>query len=773
MERFSRLIIRYRLPIIIIVALITAFLAYEIRYLSFQTILESTLPSRHPYVEIHKQFREMFGGANVMLISLEAKEGDIFQPHLLKKIKLITDEIKFYDDAITAQVISISREKVKNIRGTAAGLDIVPFYKEKVPQTPQEIRELRENIYSNEAIRGNLVSWDGKAALILANFKEEMDYKKAFDFLQKTTKEIAAPDFNVSISGRPMLLGWVYENNPKSLLIFVISIIAELFLLFLFLSRFRWEFVPLPLLLGLLNAIWGLGVMGIFRFNLDPLGLVIPFVIGARVISHVIQITERYAEEYGRIGDRKEASISTIKTMFIPSTASIVTDAAGLYVLSLVPIPLLRTLGLVAGTWLLSAVVGVSILTPILFTYLRAPKVVEKPDLLAKGLQKVGRWLVEGKRSMGYVIGIWIVVLFVGVGLSRRVEIGDAHPGSSLLWPDSPYNLQDAKLNQKFPGTNPLYVIIAGRNPDALKYPDVLGAVEAFERHLWERCEEMGGMETLVEIVKKLNREFHEGDPKWLMVPKTKTEIAFYLWMYLTKGEPGDFDRYSDIPYQHGNIICYFKDHRGETIKKAIRESQGFLKRYPLPKERAEFKLAGGTLGVTAAQDEVVSRYNNPILFVALFIIFLCCVIPYRSLSRGFILLVSLITANFITMAYMALAKIGMTINVLPVAAIGAGLGVDYCIYMLSRIIDEMKGGMDIKDAIVRSFSTTGHAVVVTGLTVIAGIVFWYFSDLRFQAEMGFLLAFLLLVNVFGAIFLVTTLTYILRPGFIYKRVKK
>ena len=94
----------------------------------------------------------------------------------------------------------------------------------------------------------------------------------------------------------------------------------------------------------------------------------------------------------------------------------------------------------------------------------------------------------------------------------------------------------------------------------------------------------------------------------------------------------------------------------------------------------------------------------------------------------------------------MFLAKMGMTLSVLPVASIGAGLGIDYGIYMLSRIIDEMDAtGGDVEQSIIRSFSTTGRAVVVTGIVVIMGIIFWYFSEVKFQAEMGFLLAFLLL----------------------------
>ena len=242
--------------------------------------------------------------------------------------------------------------------------------------------------------------------------------------------------------------------------------------------------------------------------------------------------------------------------------------------------------------------------------------------------------------------------------------------------------------------------------------------------------------------------------------------------MFESKSDPGDLDRWVDISYQHGNIICYFKDHKGDTVRGAINQAKQFLSSYPIPAEKVGFRLAGGIMGVTAARDEVVGKYSDITLWIALGVIFLCCAIPYRSILRGVILIASLITANFIALAYMAVTKMGMTINVLPVAAMGAGLGVDYGIYMLSRIGDELKHTTDIKVAIQRALATTGRAVVITGLTVIVGIIFWYFSAIRFQAEMGFLLAFLLFINMFGALFLVPALTYLIRPGFLLKTLK-
>ena len=770
MERFAHFVIRHRWPILGVVIAFTIISLYWIKGLGFKTVLEDTLPSNHPYVQVHEKFQKMFGGANTMTFVLESKKGDIFNRKFLEKLKFATDEIKFYPDANTAQVISISRNKLKNIRGISGGLDIAAFFKNGVPQTKKDIEALRENIFSNESVRGIFVAATGKAALIIANFKDTIDYQKLFSFLQKLKSQVEDEDISVFMSGRPTLMGWIYHNNLRALAIFIVSLIAEVLFIAICFRRFHPLFIPLPIILSMLNTVWGLGVMGIAGFNLDPLGVVIPFVIAARIISHSVQMTERYGEIFSAVGDKKEASIAVMRSMFVPSAASIVTDAAGLFVMCIVPIPLLQTLGWVAGLWLLSAILGVSILNPILFSFLPNPlKHRPKKDMLEKAMEKGGYWLTEGRkrggsgRSIGFVLATWGVIFIASLVLSRQVDIGDSHPGSALLWPDSTYNQDDAHINKMFPGTNTMLVILDGKAKNVLKDPQVLQAVEAFEREL-RKCEGFGGTESLVGIVKKLNREFHEGDPKWSVLPYSLQKTGFYLWMFEAKSDPGDLGRWTDLHYQYGNIICYFKDHQGKTVQGAISRAKEFLSHYPIPEDKVEFRLAGGLIGVTAATNETVAEYTEPILWIALGIIFLCCVIPYRSIIRGIILVSSLVTANYVAMAYMAVVKMGMTIDILPVVSIGAGLGVDYGIYMLSRIKEELEKTGDMKQAIQRAFPTTGRAIVVTGFTVIFGIVFWYFSTIRFQAQMGFLLAFLLFMNMLGALFLVPALTYILRP---------
>jgi predicted RND superfamily exporter protein len=115
----------------------------------------------------------------------------------------------------------------------------------------------------------------------------------------------------------------------------------------------------------------------------------------------------------------------------------------------------------------------------------------------------------------------------------------------------------------------------------------------------------------------------------------------------------------------------------------------------------------------------------------------------------------------------MALKGVGLAVNTLPVQSVGVGIGVDYAIYIVDRIqqeVAETRGDLD--EAIRRAISTTGMAVSFTATTVVAGIVLWVFSNLRFQAEMAQLLVIVMVVNMLGAISLVPAFYSIVRPRF-------
>ena len=181
----------------------------------------------------------------------------------------------------------------------------------------------------------------------------------------------------------------------------------------------------------------------------------------------------------------------------------------------------------------------------------------------------------------------------------------------------------------------------------------------------------------------------------------------------------------------------------------------------------ASFALASGLMGVLGASNDEVEGSNNATLIASFTAIFLVIVLTYRSFAIGFLLCISLGTATLVSLAYMYLANIGFDVNTLPVQALGVGVGVDYGLYLMDRMVHERKRGHDIDESIRISITTTGMAVFFTGSTLVGGIIFWYFiSSLRFAADMSLLMSIVLAANMVGAMVLVPAMTSMFKPQF-------
>ncbi|MCH7893039.1 MAG: MMPL family transporter [Proteobacteria bacterium] len=177
-----------------------------------------------------------------------------------------------------------------------------------------------------------------------------------------------------------------------------------------------------------------------------------------------------------------------------------------------------------------------------------------------------------------------------------------------------------------------------------------------------------------------------------------------------------------------------------------------------------KFRLATGNVGVMAATNEEVSEAQFPILMGVFAAIILLCWVTFRSLRAVLCIVLPLGLVSLLAYALMAILEIGLKVNTLPVVALGVGVGVDYGIYIFSRMQEFLKRGETLHAAFLDTLSVTGNGVVFTAVTLGVGVATWIFSPLKFQADMGILLTFMFLVNMLGAIFLLPALAAWLFP---------
>jgi len=795
-RRIAELILRHRLWILLVILGVTGYFGYRALSVQMYTEFADLLPQRHPYIQVHNQIRETFGGANVITIMLEVEEGDIANPETLAKIEHVTREADKLPGVNHNQLISIATHKARNPVVSFGGMmkSELIFDPSDPPDTPVEFDSLRETLRSNPNVYGVLVSRDLKAAAVRADFFEErIDYEELFRKVREIKAEVEDDDHRLWVTGRPMLVGWIYHYFPQMVQIFLLTAGVIVFLLFFYFRRLHG--VVLPLVAANVSAVWGFGFIGILGYNLDPLVLVIPMLITARAISHAVQFVERFLEEFDDTGDVHLSARLTTEELFRPGILGVVTDAAGIFLISVATIPLMQKLAYFCSFWALSIIVSVLILVPILLSYMPPPRRgYESEGGLLRNVLPALAALSTGRRSRWAVVGSTAVVVLVAGVASTRLVIGDANPGSPILWQDSQYNRSTAKVNERFPGSNELYLIVREEGADeeeskeagqeelqggfadkiqradthkrAMQEPRILRAMERFQMYM-EADPKVGGSQSLADVVKYLNQNFHNREPKYAIIPPYKNYAGELLFAYLTSAPTPDvLAEYVNTEMSEANVTIWFKDHQGPTIARGIVRAKQWIQDNAI--DGYEWHLAGGLIGVLAAVDEEIAYSHEVNLVLVLVVVFFFVSLSYRAATAGFLIMIPLLAATLLTFAYMAIRGIGMNINTLPVASVGIGVGVDYAIYVADRIKQEYARRGSYAAAIRRAVTTTGMAVSFTATTLVGGIIFWYFlSSLRFQAEMSLLLSILMVVNMLGAMVLLPAMISILEPKFI------
>jgi predicted RND superfamily exporter protein len=683
-----------------------------------------------------------------------------------------------------------------------------------------------------------------------------------------TSVTLTAPEQNadVYIAGEPRLYGWIYNYANDVFWILVVTYCIEWVLRWMYFHDWRGSLRPT--LTGVLAAIWGLGFIHLIGFALDPLMLVVPFLITARAVSHAIQMHDRYYEEFEKNEwDKRKAIVASFAELFVPTFSGIATDALGVLVILLVPVVMLQKLAITASWWILAITVSEMLLNPIVYFYLKAPE----PDVVIlreKGWFRAGiNWLTDYTLSTSGRIAIlaaW-ALLTIGSGyFLRGLIIGDPTAASPLVWNDSPYNQSHAQIQQTFGGVEPLIVVNEGYDKDAMKDPTALRSMQGLQRFL-ERDPEVGYSFSLVDILTAVNAVFHELEPKWGVIPNNWVDVGGLFFIFFSSSPPTETAKYVDPAYTTSHVTFFCRNHKGDTIRRIMMRVEEYIgtgyvtqlgfeatedaekktvtiskvveggpaakaeagdgsgnadplaagdvvkkigdvevhsmldlynglrvdanhgpgehfivDRGGTTKEilttvpwKAAYRLAGGLIGVLAAANEELVRNDLLMNVLGFGTIYIILLFTYRSFVAGIYMLLPMLISNAFVNAFMSVRGIGVNLHTLPLVTVGVGFGIDYALYIVSRIIEEMRNKQDLDHAVKEALCTSGKAVTFTAVTMIMSTALWTFSHIRFDAEMGGLLAIWMGISYVGSQTLLPVLILVFKPNFILREVTK
>ncbi|HEY6896564.1 MAG TPA: MMPL family transporter, partial [Rhodocyclaceae bacterium] len=289
-------LISRRTLVVSVVMAITVVMAYLAAHIEVKTVFSDLLPRNHQYIKVNDQFKQTFGGSNMVSIMLEVEQGDVFQMKVLERVQKITKALQQVSNVDTYQIVSLASKKLKEVRASTDGIESHPLMWPNLPKDEAEIKVLKESVLNNPLVYGPYVSMDMKATLITVDFVDNgIDYSKIYQQVSEITDGAQGDGVTVRIVGEPMLYGIVGHYLTETFYIFLITVVSLVALLFL-ITR-SWHGTALPLVAGVLSAIWALGAAKLMGFHLDPLVIVVAFLITAQAISNSVQLVSRFDDE--------------------------------------------------------------------------------------------------------------------------------------------------------------------------------------------------------------------------------------------------------------------------------------------------------------------------------------------------------------------------------------------------------------------------------------------------------------------------------------------
>lgn len=763
-------LIVWRNTIAVVTTLITLLLGASALRIHLDAGFNKLIPLRHDYMAAFLQHSATFSGANRVLINVHWKgEGDIYNEEFMKTLRGVTDEVFFTPGVNRAQVYSLFTPNVRYIEITENGFVGEVIIPSRFSPDTEGLARVRSNVSKSGQI-GRLVSNDLKGAMVRADLLEidpqtgkRLDYSDVAKNLEKIRAQFASKDIDINIVGFAKVLGDVMEGMITVISFFGLAFVITAILLWLY-SR-SINLTALALLVALLPVIWLLGLLPLGGFGIDPMSILVPFLVFSIGVSHAVQMTNSWKQDV-RAGLSSEAAAeSAFRKLAIPGTLALLTNALGFMVIMMIDIPIVHELGMTACLGVLLMIITNKVMLPVILSRLRLePAALGRTDGVT-GLHN--HWWVLSAlaqpRPALVTLAASLVLLVGGTIMSRQLLTGDIGAGAPELRIDSRYNRDNDRIIHDYSvGMDVLSVYAETTNvEEACLNWSVMNGIERFDLAM-RGVDGVRSVTTVAGLAKLAAGGNNEGNPRWAALQRT--EAALRTGSKAANPELGlNTEGCKTIHLQ-----LFIKDHEGATLKHVVREVQKFIDADKTPNLR--FRLAGGNAGVAAATNEAVEHAEVQMLAAIFGAITLLCWLAFRSWRAVLCIIVPLTLVSILCNALMAMLGIGLKVATLPVIAMGVGVGVDYGIYLFESLQHEIEHrGASLREAFYEALRQRGTAAVFTGVTMSIGVGTWAFSALKFQADMGVLLAFMFLVNMLGAVFLLPAMAYWLGVGAVRK----
>ncbi|MDR8523675.1 efflux RND transporter permease subunit [Shewanella fidelis] len=743
---FESYLFRHRAFVIFLFTVATIFLGLQASNLKMDAAFVKNIPLNHSYMQTYLKHQKQFGGANSIMVAVEDTSGNIFNANFFDTLKNVHDQLFFIPGVDRAQVKSLFSPSTRFTEVVEDGFAGGPVIPADFSTTEYGLKVVQGNI-EKAGIVGRLIAEDYSAAMVSAQLMDfDPQTGEALDTLafaaqleEQLREQYETDAIKIHIIGFAKMAGDVADGAKGVLLFFLIAILVTAVMVYFFSKSVALTI--LPLVCSLVAVIWQLGLLTVVGFGLDPMSILIPFLVFAIGVSHSVQMINAVRRRVTDGQTTKAAAALAFRSLLIPGGVALLSDTIGFMTLLAIDIGIIRELAISASLGVAVIILTNLMLLPLLISYTKVSPNHEQQPAANPIWLKLSKFATL--KYAVWVLAVTAVLYAVGLQQANKMKVGDLQGGAPALHLDSRYNQDTFFITDKFSITTDVMTVIVEAFPEACTYHSVLTQIDEFE-WLVGNTPGVESTASLASVAKRVNAGFNEGNPKWSVLPRTTASLVQAVGQVPTTSGLLNSDC-SVMP-----VYLFLEDHKAETIEPVIAKVNEL--KLKMDNEQIQFKLASGPVGVMAATNEAVAEAQLPMMLYVYGAVFILCLISFRSLRATIAVILPLYVVSTLAQALMTQLDIGLAVSTLPVIALGVGIGVDYGIYILSTMAVRLRDGMPVQQAYYEALVERGSAVIFTGLTLAIGVSTWFFSALKFQMDMGILLTFMFLVNMLGAI---------------------
>lgn len=753
-RRLEEFLFAHRGVVLGVFAALTVFMAWEGSHLRISAGFDKMLPSGHEYIKTFDDYRDQLQDANSIAIVVHPRHGDVWNAPTLKTLLDVTQAITFLPGVNRGSVTSLWTPNIFVTEITEEGFKADPLISGTITPdalTPEVISQIRGRVVEG-GYMGKLVARDGSAVLIAASLQDPdphtgqpLDYIALGHDLEKQIRgKFENADVEIEIIGFAKAVADIADGASGVLMFCGVALLLTILAVYWYCRS--WVLTFQKIICSMTTLIWQFGTMHLLGLGLDPLAILVPFLIFAIGVSHGVQQINFMVREVAGGVTMYEAARRSFSGLLIPGVLALTTTLVSFITMVLVPIPMIRELAIVASIGVAYKVVSNLIMLPLAASYSTVSQDWSQQSQARRDNR--GDWMTFisriAKPRNAWIMTILTLVVFVAAVLvSRGRVIGSLQPGTPELRADSRYNTDSRFVAEKFDiGLDWLTVVVEAPeescgNVELVKLVDQFG---------WEMQNVPGvvSAESIASLTKLYNAGLNEGMPLMGTIPRDGKTLDYII----AQAQEAAALRGKGCKWLAVNL--YLTDHKATTIQNVVEAVKAFRVAHQMP--GVKFRLASGNAGVEAATNEVLEHNELPMMLYVYAAIVLLVFLAYRDWRAMLACCLPLTVATFLGYAFMKWQGIGLTIATLPVMVLSVGVGVDYAFYIYNRLQQHLAAGEDIVSSFEHALKETGIATVFTALTLSVGVATWSFSALKFQADMGKLLTFMFMVNMLMAI---------------------